>query len=383
MRLAEFIRANIEKISSEWEKFAGTLLPEEEFSRSVLKNSIQELLEKTVADMDQSQSGHHQQQKSEGHRQSQNIIDVTDKHVVDRITMGLSSRQLISEYRALRASVIRLWQEEKEIAYKEDLYDLTRFNEVIDEALTEAAVRYAQKMDESRELFLAILAHDLRNPLWAITGAAKLILRMPNDERTPALASQILVSVTNMTHIISDLIELTRIKMGKGIAIQPSKTDMRDLCLKAVEEMRSAHPDRIFRLEAGDNLVGEWDEPKLNQVLSNLLGNAVQHGSQDSEIIVTARKVKDGVELTVHNEGPAIPEKLLPKLFDQFVQEKSGKVGSESKSGSMGLGLYIAKEIVVAHGGTITANSSEAEGTTFFACLPQSVPQSHSTGLHK
>lgn len=375
MRLAEFIRANIEKISCAWEEFARSLLPEQEFDRSVLRNSIKELLEKIAADMDKPQSGEHQQQKSEGHRQSQDITDVTERHVVDRIAMGLSSRQLISEYRALRASVIRLWQEDKDVAYKEDLYDLTRFNEAVDETLIEAEVRYTRKLDESRELFLGILAHDLRNPLWAISGAANLILQAPDAAHTSALAHQILGSVSNMTHIITDLVELTRIKLGRGIAIQPSAMNMRELCLKAVGEIQSAYPDRVFRLEAGDDLVGEWDEPKLNQVLSNLLGNAVQHGSENSEIAVTARKTRDGVELTVHNEGPAIPKNLLPRLFDRFVQEQP-RANVARKAGSMGLGLYIAKEIIITHGGTINVESSEEDGTTFFVCLPRSAQPS-------
>jgi len=380
MRLAEFIRENIEEISSAWEKFAGTLLPEEEFSRSVLRNSIADLLYIVADDMDQTQSGDQQQQKSEGRRRSQSMMAVSERHVLDRVAMGLSSRQLISEFRALRASVIRLWQEDKDIAHKEDLQDLIRFNEAIDEALIEAEVRYTQEMDQSRELFLGILGHDLRNPLQAIAGSAEMIRRTKQQERNAVLADQILVSVARMSHMIADLIGLTRVKLGKGIPIHPVSTNLRDISLKVIGEMEAIYPDRVFRLDAEDDIQGEWDEQKLSQVLANLLANAVQHGSPDSEIIIRAKKIEEGVELQVHNHGPAISKKLITKIFDRFVQEKPGKDGV-SKSGSMGLGLYIAKEIVAAHGGTIKARSSEEEGTTFFACLPQSVPQSHFRSL--
>ncbi len=374
MRLAEFIRANIKEIAAEWEKFAGTLIPDEEFSASVLRNSIEELLRKIARDMDQPQSDAQQTRKSEGKTQSKSIVDVSKKHVEDRIKMGLSSRQLISEFRALRASVIRLWQQDRDRADKTDLYDLTRFNEVVDEALTEAGARYSQKMDESRELFLGVLGHDLRNPLSAISGSAELILRAPDHERNAMLARQMLVSVGRMSHMITDLIELTRVRWGNGILIHRAPTDMRELCRKAVMEMQAAYPDRVFTLDVENNLYGEWDELKLIQVLSNLLGNAVQHGSPDSEIIVAAKKTGDEVDLQVHNEGPVIPEKLMPRLFDRFVQGKSGAANGKDRSGSMGLGLYIAKQIVVAHGGTINAHSSKEEGNTFLVCLPRTAP---------
>jgi signal transduction histidine kinase len=381
MRLAEFIRANIEEISGEWEKFAGTLIPEEKFSSSVLRNSIEELLKAIADDMDIPLSDYQQRQKSKGKARSKKIKEVTDKHVADRVKMGVSSQQLLSEFRALRAAILRLWSEDKEESDLTDLKDIIRLNGGVDAAIREAEAQYTVTMEQSRELFLGILAHDLRNPLWAISGAADLILRNPQDQKVPILANQIVVSVGHMKHMIGDLIELTRIKLGKGIAISPVKTDMKEICQKAIEEIRVAYPGKVFRIEAENGLVGEWDSAKLNQVLSNLLGNAAQHGSPDSEITVAARKVDNGVELRVHNEGNPISKKLLPKLFDRFVQERAGKADVEKKLGSMGLGLYIAKEIVVAHGGTIKADSSEKDGTTFSACLPQSAAQLHSAAL--
>lgn len=374
MRLADFIRANVKEITAEWEKFAGTLLPDEEFSALVLRNSIEELLAKIANNMDKFQSDAQQTRKAEGKTPSKEIEDVAEKHVVDRIKMGVSFRHLISEFRALRASVIRLWQKDKTMADETDLYDMTRFNEVIDETLTEAGARYSQKMDESRELFIGILGHDLRNPLSAISGSADLLLRQPDHKDNAALAKQILVSAGRISHMITDLMELTRVRWGSGIKINSARTDMREICLKAVKEMQAAYPDRVFKLDAGTKIYGEWDELKLNQVLSNLLGNAVQHGSPDSEIVIAARASKDEVELQVHNEGPVIPEELIPRLFDRFVQGKPGMQYGQYISTSMGLGLYIAKKIVMAHGGTIDARSSKAEGTTFFISLPRTAP---------
>src|SRR3954468_23239853 len=168
MKLAAFIRSNIEKISSEWELFAASLLPEQEFSASVLRDGIFDILKEIAVDMDRTQTIQQQQGKSEGDpRRTPHIEDAAERHALARVKMGLSSRQLISEFRALRATVIRLWEQSTVEVDKESLYDLTRFNEAVDQALSEAAVRYSEEIDRSRELFLGMLGHDLRNPLAA------------------------------------------------------------------------------------------------------------------------------------------------------------------------------------------------------------------------
>jgi signal transduction histidine kinase len=178
MRLSAFIRSNVEHIAAEWELFAATLLPEEEFSKSILRDGILDMLDKIATDTDSTQSDEQQQGKSEGNpRRYQHIDDAAERHALARVKMGLSSRQVISEFRALRATVIRLWQRHLSEINEQSLYDLTRFNEAVDQALTEAAVRYTTEIDRSRELFLGILGHDLRNPLAAISGLAELQLR--------------------------------------------------------------------------------------------------------------------------------------------------------------------------------------------------------------
>jgi signal transduction histidine kinase len=371
MRLAAFIRSNIEQISAEWELFAATLLPEEEFSASVLRDGIVDILNEIAVDMDRAQSAEEQQGKSEGDsRRYQHIENAAERHALARVKMGLSSRQVISEFRALRATVIRLWQRDAIEIDKAALYDLTRFNESVDQALTEAAVRYTEKIDRSRELFLGILGHDLRNPLGAISGFAELQLRSQTPDRHSQFASQILICVGRMSHMITDLIELTRVRLGAGILVKPTHTCMRRICTNAIEEMKGIYPQRTFQLNCGDELPGEWDEARMSQVLSNLLGNAIQHGNVKSPITVSAKGDRDGVEFSVHNEGTAIPPKTLPRLFDCLFQGSSDQRAADDNSTSLGLGLYIAKEIISAHGGTIEVQSSDDEGTTFIVRLP-------------
>jgi signal transduction histidine kinase len=371
MRLAAFIRSNIEQISTEWELFAATLLPEEEFSASILRDGIVDMLNVIAIDMDRAQSAEQQQGKSEGDpRRYQHIEVAAERHALARAKMGLSSRQLISEFRALRATVIRLWQRDAIETDEASLYDLTRFNEAIDQALTEAAARYTEQIDRSRELFLGILGHDLRNPLGAISGLAELLLRSKNPDRHGQFASQILICVGRMSHMITDLIDLTRVRLGSGIVIKPTQTSMRRICTDSIREMEATHPERAFRLNCDDEIPGKWDVAKISQVLSNLLGNAIQHGDVESPITLTAKSGTNGVEFSVHNEGPAIPPKTLPRLFDCLFQGSSDQRAADDNSTSLGLGLFIAKEIISAHGGTIEVQSSNDEGTTFVVRLP-------------
>jgi signal transduction histidine kinase len=371
MKLAPFLRANIEAISAEWERFAATLLPEKNFSAPVLRNDIVEILNEIATDMDRDQSAEQQQKKSEGDPEdSDDPQRASVRHAVSRVKMGFSSQQLISEFRALRATVIRLWRCSFVEIDSASLDDLTRFNEAIDQQLTEGAIKYTQEIDRSRELFLGILGHDLRNPLGAISGLAELQLRAKTFERNVQFASQILSSARRMSHIIDDLIGLARVRLGSGIAITPTSCYMRRICTSAVEEMRAIYPKRIFQLDCDDELPGEWDEIKLSQVLSNLLGNAVQHGAINSPITVTAKSGKNGIEVEVHNHGAVIPSNTILKLFDSFFQGGLDESADDSYSNSLGLGLYISKEIIQAHGGTIEARSSDDEGTTFIVRLP-------------
>ena len=370
MRLAAFIRANAEPIAVEWERFAATLMPAEEFSSSVLRNDVVGMLADIAENMDLEQSAAQQQAKSEGEPTRSHYTEgAIVGHVVSRITMGLSFRQFISEFRALRASVIRSWQRGEVEPDSIALDDLIRFNEAIDQILIEETVNYSREVERARELFLSILGHDLRNPLSAITSLAELQLRAKAPEHHARYSAQILVSARRMSHMINDLLELARVRLGSGIVIHRASTSLRRVCNSVVEEMRAVFPDRIFQLKDEDELPGEWDESRLCQVVSNLVSNAVQHGCPDFPVTVTARSGGQGeAEILVHNEGTPISPDVRPKLFNAFYRLDQG--GADTQSTSLGLGLYICQEIVAAHGGTIEVRSSAGAGTTFLVRMP-------------
>lgn len=373
MKLAATIAANIERIAADWEHFAATLVQGREHNTSILRDDIVEILQEIITDMALPQNKDQQRAKSEGNGTTTRTFDETvARHTRARLKMGLSSQQFMAEFRALRATVTRLWQDASPIIDHSSLNDLIRFNEALDRVLSDAAVRYTEEIDRSRDTFLGILGHDLRNPLAAIAGSAELQLKTKTPERYQFLASQISISATRISHMITDLIKLTRLRLGTGIAIRRALTSVRGICERGIDEMKAIYPNRDFRLICPNNVSGDWDEPRISQVLSNLLGNAAQHGAEDTPIVVTTETIGNALDLAVQNTGPAIPAEKIPKLFDKFVQYSANERAADDASHSLGLGLYIAREIVRAHGGSIDVRSSDTDGTTFTVHLPLS-----------
>jgi signal transduction histidine kinase len=226
--------------------------------------------------------------------------------------------------------------------------------------------RELRTMTEFREMFIGILGHDLRNPLAAIVMSAATLLRRGHlDEQDAETAARIIRASQRMTRMIAQVLDLTRARLGGGLPIERKPTDLRDVCQTIVEEF-----DAPIQLELeGDDLTGNWDEDRLAEVLSNLAGNAVRYATPGTAVIVRART--DGAEVVVEvtNQGEAIREDQLPFLFEPF--RRAEELGA-AKSGNLGLGLYIAHQIVLAHGGGLEVRS--ANGTTTFAMrLPRGV----------
>jgi signal transduction histidine kinase len=368
MRLGAFINGNMEQISLEWEKFASTLLPDQKLTKLVLRDGILEMLQEIVSDMGTEQTSSQQKDKSEGDAESNGNIDrAAVKHALRRLQIGTTSQQLISEFRALRASIIRLWHQGSVKIDRQSFDDMTRFNEAVDQLLSHAGVIHTQETNRSRELYLGILGHDLRNPLAAISGWAGMLLQRQTVGRSEALASKIVANAARMSHMISDLIELTRLRFGTGIPIHPIHTSMRRICADAIEEIEAIYPERIFQLDCNSEFCGEWDNVRITQVISNLLGNAAYHGGSSFPVIVTVKREGKWLELAVHNQGTTIPPEVIPRIFESLFQ------GGSHAGAGLGLGLYIVKEIISAYGGTIEVSSSDDEGSRFVARIPHAL----------
>ncbi len=223
----------------------------------------------------------------------------------------------------------------------------------------------AEAESQFAQTFIGILGHDLRNPLNAIMMAASLMKRKGNvgDAKT---IDRILSSTQRMTNMVAQLLDLTRSRLAGGIRVEKRPTDLGAVITGIIDELRLVYPSRDIRFDSPTGGSGSWDKDRLAQVVSNLIGNALEHGDPSKPVTVRVSARKDATVLTVHSFGPPIPSELIPVLFDPYRQSA---VRSERSKG-LGLGLFITQQIVAAHGGSIECRSTDAEGTTFTITLP-------------
>lgn len=376
MRLAQFIVAHVEPILAEFEEFARTHTSAgEAMDIPSLRDHAAAILKAIALDIEQPQSKGAQKRKSQGDAPPDEEADPTaaEKHGADRAGSGFTLAEMFSEYRALRASVLRLWTQAQGRLDAVDLQDLIRFNEAIDQALAESITQYSTGIEHSREMFLAILGHDLRSPLGAVlTASSFLITEGKLSGGNLTMASRIRSSGERMLALVSDLLDFTRSRLGSGIPITRTDANVAALGRETLDEIRAHHPDRQFRFAASGDLRGQWDSRRVSQALSNLVENAVKHGAAASPIVLTARGEADEAVIAVQNRGAVIARDDQEQIFNPFRSTASGE-GLERDQGSMGLGLYIAQQIAIAHGGWIDVESSEKLGTTFQLHLPRSV----------
>jgi signal transduction histidine kinase len=374
--LAAFIRSNEEAIIAEWEAFARTYVPAAaQMDKTTLRDDITGLLRFIADDLHTAQTERERSEKGKGQGPKEGGADdsAAEVHADLRFLDGFDTVQMLSEFRALRASVVKLWGAEWNKT-EHTLPDLIRFNESIDQIMTESVTRFTKKLDFSGDLFLGTLVHDLRNPLSAVYRAAQvLLLRGKLDDEQVKMVSQIKNSSARISHLVSDLIDAFRVRLGKGMPITPAAMDIGTAVHEAAKEIQSAHPDWKIKVETTGDLVGVWDLARVEQVLSNLIGNAGQHGLKTSAIDVAVKGAGPEVILSVHNEG-SIPADAVATIFNPLTRGED-KNQSPGKTTSLGLGLFIAKEIVAAHGGELGVTSSEEEGTTFTAHLPRKPPE--------
>jgi signal transduction histidine kinase len=375
MRLSEFIRQHVDRIVDEWEQFAKTITPAAiNMDRVALRDHAKAILLAAARDMTTAQTAGEQlaKAKGEGPEKTPSLDEAGASHGELRHTVGFDLVQMTSEFRHLRACVIRMWVSSLEVPDLAYLQDMIRFNEAIDEALAESTAAYAEQVNHSRDLFLAILGHDLRAPLQAISMSTELLLRKaPLEGDALTCAINIKRGARHMAVMVSDLLELVRSRLGKSLPIEPKPMDLADAAHAAIAEACAGNPecDPIVRV-VGDTR-GVWDAGRLDQLLQNLIGNALQHGLNKRDVTVTVTGEPDSVRLTVHNFGVPIPDDAIPTLFDPLVRSASEDLGQPTTS--LGLGLFIVKEVVDAHGGTIDVSSSQTDGTLFTVVLPRNV----------
>ena len=375
MRLSGFITTEMESILAEFEEFARTHTDAgQDMDIKGLRDHAHAILSAIALDLEQPQSDAEQARKSKGDAiDADAALTAAEQHGTDRAVSGFTLEEMFAEYRALRASVLRLWTLECGRLDEADLEDLIRFNEAIDQALAESIRRYATSMDHSREMLLAILGHDLRTPLSAvITGAGFLEESGELGESSLSMARTIRHSGERMSRLVSDLLDVTLTRLGRGIPADRTESDMAVIGTATVDEVRATHPSRQITFESAGDMVGQWDPARIQQALTNLVSNAVQHGAEKTPVTMRATGTRDEVALTVHNHGGPIPADETRGIFDPFKRLIASRGNRGNDRRSLGLGLYIAEQIITAHGGTIDVESDDARGTTFTMRLPRS-----------
>ena len=376
MKLHAFIENNLDAIVGEWEAFARTLLPAaESMSDLALRNDSREILMAIIRDMQTSQT---EIERSDKARQVEPAPDASETiaaaHGAVRHASGFDLAQVVSEFSALRFSVLALWRRSGTTRGDTPaIEEIARFNEAIDQALGESVRRYSADVAASREMFLAVLGHDLRSPLQGIELASH-VLSLPalSEKARLKAAMRVRRSTKVMSGLISDLLEFTRSRMGRGIPVERSACDLGQVCNEALDAVRACYPERDFVPHLSGNLRIRVDVRRMQQVLSNLLNNAVQHGSQDTPVRLSACGEDDAVVLSIANSGNPIPADAQKVIFEPLAQVPTTTSDPNRRpKTSLGLGLFIVREIVRGHDGTIGVQSSADAETVFTIRLPR------------
>jgi signal transduction histidine kinase len=232
---------------------------------------------------------------------------------------------------------------------------------------TRDILRDLQDAIELRDMFVSILGHDLRTPLHAIRMSAGAIVRGANEAQALRPAGRIIRAADRMTRMLEQLLDFARARQPQGMVVQPGPAALDEITRPAVEELEDTYPTTRIELVEKGNLLGTWDADRLGRVVSNLVGNAVKHGTPDMPVVVELDGTQaDVARIRVTSSG-SIPAESIPVLFEPFKRTNPAKTGERG----LGLGLFIAREIAVAHGGDVVLLATEGDVTTFEVYLPR------------
>ena len=366
--LADFIELHTDEIVEQAIAFARTVKVGSPLDDVALRDHLPDIIEKIVADLRTPQTRAEEIEKSEGRARAPvgQARSAAATHALHRAHSGYSISDLVSEYRALRASVLRLWANGVR-ATPTPPEEITRFNEAIDEAIAESVRYYAEEVERWRNIFLGVLGHDLRSPLSAIVLTSEVIARTAVDVPMASAAQRLLRSGQRMRELLDKLLVYNRVQMGVGFEIEKADVDLAQACRDEIELLQASMPGTPIRYQSPRSRRGMFDAGRVREALSNLVANARKYGARGEPIDVRLRDTHTGVELIIANPGEPIPQDILGVMFEPL--RRGGIADGDSEHASLGLGLFIVSQIAKAHGGNITAASAEGT-TTFTLALP-------------
>ncbi|MDB6008190.1 MAG: pleC 1 [Gammaproteobacteria bacterium] len=378
MRLSDFIRSHSEEIAKEWEAFARTCSPAAaKMNVDQLRDHILPLLRFVADDMDAPQTGFEQSEKAQGRQPLAKVeASEAEEHAALRIIDGFTVDQVIGEFRALRASILRLWIKHRSADIQADPTQITRFNESIDQMVSESVGRHghleiqAREHSSSRDAFLATLSHELRGPLGAIVNGVHIVKASGATNASLApVAAMMCRQAQHLRRLLDDLLDLARISRNR-LSISCVPTDVRQCVQDAVDANCQGliQGAQILKLDIPEApLVGEVDCTRIVQVISILLNNAVKYSPAGSRIDVSLTRDAEYALISVRDEGIGIGAEMLPRIFDSFYVTKENNLAKHG----LGIGLWLARSLVQLHAGTIVAKSEgPTRGAEFCAAIP-------------
>jgi signal transduction histidine kinase len=289
---------------------------------------------------------------------------LAEGHALQRLGYGVGLETLTSEYSKLRVVLLRLLNE---LPPTDEVREaLVRLHEGMDSAINAAMHRYATRREEVRERFIAILGHDLRDPLSTVVISANVLAANPNlKSEHRVVASRIVRACDRMQRMINDVMDFARGHLGTGIPANPTLNDMGEIVRAAADEIIGANPQRELVVDLQGDLRGAFDRDRVHQAITNLLANAITHGEGHIEVRAYEADDRHAIVTEVTSHGAIIPEGMRERLFDPFSQ---GDIAGPRRG--LGLGLFIVQQIALAHGG-MTEVHSDATGTTFSIRWPR------------
>ncbi len=361
MALSEYIEANTEPILSDWEAFAHSQIePARALDTQALRSPAAQVLRAIAAHL--------------ALPRGEPLTAAAEQHAAERLAQSFSLDEMICEYRVLRTAVVRGWSRHTHLEPADAIEELARFSEALDRMSTETIKCFYERVERGRDLLVAILAHDVRTPLGAILASADTLLADEHlDVANRAAARRIRNSTLRLRNLANDLLDFTRTRLGAALPVAPAPTELGKICADTVEELETLHPKVRLELECRGDLEGVWDEARIEQMLSNIVANALEHGRRGTPVRIEAEAADDPtcVELHVLNRGAPIPPEVQRVMLDPLTQLPSLPSRQSRRTRGLGLGLFIARQIAEAHGGTLRIESSGRGLTDVSVRLPR------------